>query len=174
MDNIIEDKSFRFAIRVVNLYKYLCRTQKEFILSKQLLRAGTSIGANVAESQQAQSRADFISKLSIALKETSETKYWLRLLKATDYLTDKEYQSVREDCKELETLKIYGNPTDTTVIIDCDALKSLNTQDCKSSLSLVNLPAIDDYVLPSRITGACIFDEVKTIPEVNCKKKIIR
>ena len=80
MENIIENKSFHFAIRIVNLYKYLCRTQKEFILSKQLLRAGTSIGANVAESQQAQSRADFISKLSIALKETSETKYWLRLL----------------------------------------------------------------------------------------------
>ena len=79
-----------------------------------------------------------------------------------------------EDCKELETLKIYGNPTDTTVIIDCETLKSLNTQDCKSSLSLVNLPAIEDYVLPSRITGSCIFDEVKTVPEVNCKKKIIR
>ena len=106
MENIIEDKSFRFAIRIVNLYKYLCRTQKEFILSKQLLRAGTSIGANVAESQQAQSRADFISKLSIALKETSETKYWLRLLKATDYLTDKEVHSIYSDCIELEKLLV--------------------------------------------------------------------
>ena len=106
MDNIIEDKSFRFAIRIVNLYKYLCRTQKEFILSKQLLRAGTSIGANVAESQQAQSRADFISKLSIALKETSETKYWLRLLKATDYLTDEESRSIYADCIELEKLLV--------------------------------------------------------------------
>lgn len=79
-----------------------------------------------------------------------------------------------EDCKELETLKIYGNPTDTTVIIDCEVLKSLNTQDCKSSLSLVNLPSIEDYELPARITGACIFDEVKTVPEVNCKRKVIR
>jgi four helix bundle protein len=106
MENIIENKSFHFAIRIVNLYKYLCRTQKEFILSKQLLRAGTSIGANVAESQQAQSRADFISKLSIALKETSETKYWLRLLKATDYLTDKEVHSIYSDCIELEKLLV--------------------------------------------------------------------
>ena len=106
MENIIEDKSFRFAIRIVNLYKYLCRTKKEFVLSKQLLRAGTSIGANVAESQQAQSRADFISKLSIALKETSETKYWLRLLKATDYLTDEESRSIYADCVELEKLLV--------------------------------------------------------------------
>ena len=106
MDNIIEDKSFRFAIRIVNLYKYLCRTKKEFVLSKQLLRAGTSIGANVAESQQAQSRADFIAKLSIALKETSETKYWLRLLKATDYLTDEESRSIYADCVELEKLLV--------------------------------------------------------------------
>ena len=77
--------------------------KKEFVLSKQLLRAGTSIGANVAESQQAQSRADFIAKLSIALKETSETKYWLRLLKATDYLTDEESRSIYADCVELES-----------------------------------------------------------------------
>jgi four helix bundle protein len=106
MENIIENKSFHFAIRIVNLYKYLCRTKKEFVLSKQLLRAGTSIGANVAESQQAQSRADFISKLSIALKETSETKYWLRLLKATDYLTDEESRSIYADCIELEKLLV--------------------------------------------------------------------
>ena len=106
MENIIEDKSFRYAIRIVNLYKYLCRTKKEFVLSKQLLRAGTSIGANVAESQQAQSRADFIAKLSIALKETSETKYWLRLLKATDYLTDEESRSIYADCVELEKLLV--------------------------------------------------------------------
>ena len=104
MENIIENKSFHFAIRIVNLYIYLCRTQKEFILSKQLLRAGTSIGANVAESQQAQSRADFISKLSIALKEAVETNYWLRLLRATDYLSESEFSSVFEDCRELEKL----------------------------------------------------------------------
>lgn len=79
-----------------------------------------------------------------------------------------------EDCKELEVLKIKGNPTDTTVINNCEALTSLETTDCKSSLSLVKLPSIENYELPSRITGACIFDEVKTVPEVNCKKKIIR
>ena len=75
MKNIIEKKSFDFAIRIVKLYKYLCNNKKEYVLSKQVLRSGTSIGANVAEAQQAQSKADFISKLSIALKETTETKY---------------------------------------------------------------------------------------------------
>ena len=90
MENIIEKKSFDFAIRIVRLYKYLSDKKKEFVLSKQLLRSGTSIGANVAEAQQAQSKADFISKISIALKETTETKYWLRLLNATDYLSDIE------------------------------------------------------------------------------------
>ena len=106
MDNVIEDKSFRFAIRIVNLYRYLCRDQKEYILSKQVLRAGTSIGANVAEAQQAQSRADFVAKLSIALKETSETKYWLRLLKATGYLNGAESCSIYADCIELEKILV--------------------------------------------------------------------
>ena len=106
MENTIEEKSFRFAIRIVNLYKYLSRTQREYVLSKQVLRSGTSIGANVAEAQQAQSRADFIAKLSIALKETSETKYWLRLLKATDYIIDDESRSVYADCIELEKLLV--------------------------------------------------------------------
>lgn len=82
--------------------KYLQETRKEYILSKQLMRSGTSIGANIMESQQAQSRADFISKLNIALKEAVETNYWLRLLQATDYLTDSEFTSVIADCRELE------------------------------------------------------------------------
>ena len=106
MENVIEDKSFRFAIRIVNLYRYLCRKEKEYVLSKQVLRSGTSIGANVAEAQQAQSRADFIAKLSIALKETSETKYWLRLLRATGYLSASESQSVYADCVELEKILV--------------------------------------------------------------------
>ena len=80
MDSILEQKSFRFAIRIVNLCKHLLSTKKEYTLSKQLLRCGTSIGANLAEAQQAQSKADFISKLSIALKETTETKYWKMLV----------------------------------------------------------------------------------------------
>ena len=106
MENVIEDKSFRFAIRIVNLYRYMCQEQKEYVLSKQVLRSGTSIGANIAEAQQAQSRADFISKLSIALKETSETKYWLRLLQATGYLSIDESRSVYADCIELEKLLV--------------------------------------------------------------------
>ena len=104
MHNAIEEKSFHFAVRVVKLCKYLQENKKEYILSKQLMRSGTSIGANIIESQQAQSRADFISKLNIALKEAVETNYWLRLLRATDYLTDSEYMSVIDDCKELEKL----------------------------------------------------------------------
>jgi four helix bundle protein len=104
MDNVIESKSFSFAVRIVKLCRNLQSDNKEFVLSKQLLRSGTSIGANVAESQQAQSRADFISKLSIALKEAVETNYWLRLLYATDYLSSTEYSSVITDCKELEKL----------------------------------------------------------------------
>ena len=91
-------------MRIVKLCRYLCDEKKEFILSKQLLRAGTSIGANIAESQQAQSRPDFISKLCIALKEASETDYWLRLLRATDYLSETEYRTMIVQCKELERL----------------------------------------------------------------------
>ena len=104
MDNIIEKKSFDFAIRIVKLYKYLCDKKKEYVLSKQVLRSGTSIGANVTEAQQAQSKADFISKISIALKETTETKYWLRLLNASDYLSDNEIKSILSDCVEIEKI----------------------------------------------------------------------
>ena len=106
MENIIVEKSFHFAVRTVKLYKLLCQEQKEYTLSKQLLRSGTSIGANVAEAQQAQSRADFIAKLNIALKETSETKYWLRLLHATEFLTGKQFEYMYADCIELEKLLV--------------------------------------------------------------------
>jgi four helix bundle protein len=88
--NIILNKSFDFAIRIVNLYKYLCDEKKEYILSKQLLRSGTSIGANVNESQAGQSKNDFISKMSIASKEARESKYWIELLIKTQYLDDRE------------------------------------------------------------------------------------
>ena len=101
MDSVVEKKSFRFAIRIVKLYQYLRSTKKEFVLSKQLMRSGTSIGANIAEAQQAQSRADFVAKMNIALKESAETDYWLRLLHATDYLTEQEFASVHSDCDEL-------------------------------------------------------------------------
>ena len=98
------DKSKEFAIRIVKLYQYLCEEKKEFILSKQLLRSGTSIGANLAESECAISRNDFLSKIYIALKETSETLYWLELLKKTDYLTESQYESLRSDAEELRRM----------------------------------------------------------------------
>ena len=104
MNSNVEQKSFLFSVRVVKLARYLQEEKKEYILSKQLIRSGTSIGANIVESQQAQSRADFISKLSIALKEASETNYWLRLLNATDYLSESEFSSIIADCKELERI----------------------------------------------------------------------
>ena len=104
MNYTVEEKSFQFAIRIVNLYRYFTETKKEFVLSKQLLRCGTSIGANITEAQQAQSRPDFISKLSIALKEASETDYWLRLLNATHFLSNEESTSLLEDCREIEKM----------------------------------------------------------------------
>ena len=106
MDNIIETKSFDFAVRIVNLYKYLKDKRTEDALSKQLLRSGTSIGANVAEAEQAQSKPDLVSKMNIALKETSETKYWIKLLRATEFLSEKESNSLLADCVELEKILV--------------------------------------------------------------------
>ena len=97
----VVEKSEDFAVRVINLCKYLRHTKKEYVLSKQLLRSGTSIGANVAEAQRAQSRSDFLAKMSIALKEANETFYWLRLLYRTQYLTGREFESVSQDADEL-------------------------------------------------------------------------
>ena len=99
-DTILQ-KSEDYAVRVVNLCKYLRRESGEYVLSKQLLRSGTSIGANVAEAQRAQSKADFASKMSIALKEANETFYWLRLLYRTDYLTKEAFNSLHGDTEEL-------------------------------------------------------------------------
>jgi four helix bundle protein len=106
MDNIVKDKSFHFSVRIVKLCRFLRDVKKETVMSKQLLRCGTSIGANVAESQQAQSRPDFLSKLNIALKEAAETDYWLRLLHETDYLSDHQFHSIISDCDELECLLV--------------------------------------------------------------------
>ena len=97
----IQNKSFHFAVRIVNLCKLLKTERNEFTLSSQLLRSGTSIGANISEAQEAQSRADFVSKLNIALKEARETEYWLRLLEATEYLSAVEFHSIIADCEEL-------------------------------------------------------------------------
>ena len=100
-ENIIQTKSYAFAVRIVRLYQHLSVEKKEYVLSKQVLRCGTSIGANVEEAIGGQSRADFLSKLSIAYKEARETSYWLRLLKDTDYLTVSEYNTIQADAEEL-------------------------------------------------------------------------
>ena len=100
-DNQIADKSKAFAIRIIRLYKYLTSEKKENILSRQILRSGTSIGANIREALSAQSTADFIAKMQIALKETSETEYWLELLEETEYIPEDAGKSMHEDCREL-------------------------------------------------------------------------
>ena len=106
-ENIIQQKSYAFAIRVVKLYRYLTEKKKEYVLSKQLLRSGTSVGANVEESIGGQSKKDFYSKLNIAYKEARETHYWLRILRDTNYLSQTESSSLLKDCDEL--LKIIGS-----------------------------------------------------------------
>jgi len=105
-DNVILDKSFEFAIRVVKLYNYLCDEKKEYVLSKQLLRCGTSIGANINEAQAGQSKADFIAKMSIASKEARESKYWIELLIKTEYLNinDRHTKSLVNDIEEIVKL----------------------------------------------------------------------
>ena len=100
-ESIIKDKSFAFAIRIVNLYKLLTIERKEYVLSKQLLRSGTSIGANVREALNAQSTPDFIHKLSISQKECDETLYWLELLNETNYISIKEFSSMNDDATEI-------------------------------------------------------------------------
>ena len=105
-DNVIREKSTRFAIRIVEMYRYLSETKQEYVMSKQLLRSGTSIGANVREGIYAQSKSDFISKMNIALKEAAETEYWIELLSKTEYITPKQYASINEDCREVVKLLI--------------------------------------------------------------------
>ena len=105
-DNIIQQKSFAFAIRIINLYKYLCDEKREFVLSKQLLRSGTSIGANVEEAIGGQSDNDFLSKMSIAYKESRETLYWLKLLFETKYLDKEQFEDLHNEAEEL--CKIIG------------------------------------------------------------------
>ena len=109
--NVLKEKSYKFAIRIVNLYKYLNDTQKEYVLSKQILRSGTSIGAMISEAEFAQSKADFINKLSIALKEANETSYWLSLLKDTKYLNDDMHKSIQPNVKEIIKLLISSIKT---------------------------------------------------------------
>ena len=105
-ENMILNDSKTFAVRIIKLYNYLKEIKQEFVLSKQLLRCGTSIGANVRESIYGQSKQDFISKLSIALKEANETGYWLELLHETSYLDNKQFESIYDDCEKIKATLI--------------------------------------------------------------------
>ena len=100
-ENVIKNKSFAFAIRIVKLYQFLCEAKKEFVLSKQLLRSGTAVGALIREAEHAESKTDFKHKMSIAQKEINETIYWLELLKETGYLTNEQFQSINNDAVEI-------------------------------------------------------------------------
>jgi four helix bundle protein len=105
-ENIVQEKSVKFAIRIIRLNQFLTAEKKEYVLSKQIIRSGTAIGALVKESKYAESKADFIHKLHIALKEANETDYWLLLLKETDYINEKEYQSLYAEIQELIKLLV--------------------------------------------------------------------
>ncbi len=106
MSRVVQEKSMAFAVRIVKLSKYLMEEKQEYVLSKQVLRSGTSIGANIAEAQNGQSKADFTAKMSISLAEATETAYWLELLVKTGYITEKQYESINNDCQELLKLLI--------------------------------------------------------------------
>ncbi len=105
-DNILQEKSLHFAVRIVKLHKYLCKEKHETVISKQIIRSGTSIGANINEATYGSSKDDFIAKLHIALKETAETEYWLRLLTLSDYISETESKSLVSDCLEIKRILI--------------------------------------------------------------------
>ncbi len=114
-ENVVREKSFKFAVRIVRLYQFLTNvenTNREFIMSKQILKSGTSIGANIHESRNAQTVKDFLTKLYIASKEADETGYWLELLKETGYITEEQYDSMSQDCEEI--LKLLTSIIKTT------------------------------------------------------------
>ena len=106
MENAIVEKSFEFSVRIINLYKHLQYEKKEYVLSKQILRSGTSIGANISEAQRAQSKADFNAKMNISLKEANETYYWLRLLHRTDFISDEAFNSIEKDVNEIISILV--------------------------------------------------------------------
>jgi four helix bundle protein len=105
-NNIVKEKSYRFALRVIKAYKFLSDEKREFVLSKQMLRSGTAIGALIREAEQAQSRADFVHKMNISLKEANETVYWLMLLKDSEYIDEESFMSIHKDCDELIRLLV--------------------------------------------------------------------
>lgn len=110
-ESILKEKSYKFALRIVKLNKYLNEEKREFVLSKQILRSGTSVGANVVEANRAESTADFIHKLSISLKESFETEYWLNLLKDSEYISEVQSESLINDCNELQKMLISSIKT---------------------------------------------------------------
>lgn len=109
--NFLKEKSFAFAIRIIHLYRYLQQKQREFIISKQIVRSGTAVGALIREAEQAESKKDFIHKLSIGLKEANETKYWLELMTTSGFLTQTMYDSLNNDCEELLKMLISSIKT---------------------------------------------------------------
>ena len=111
MKNVLKEKSYNFALRIVNLYKYLNQEKKEYVLSKQILRSGTSIGAMIRESEFVHSKSDFIYKLNVALKEANETDYWLMLLKDSNYISIKMYNSIEPEIKEIIKLLVSSIKT---------------------------------------------------------------
>lgn len=111
-NNIVVAKSKSFAVRCIRLYRFLCNEKHEYVISKQMLRSGTSIGANIKEAIRGQSKADFKSKMNIALKEASETEYWIEILNESEYLTECETESILNDCQEL--IKILTSIVKTT------------------------------------------------------------
>lgn len=113
-ENVIAEKSKVFALRIIKLYCYLCEDKKEYILSKQLLRSGTSIGANVKEAIRGQSKPDFYAKMNISLKEASETEYWLELLHESDYIDDNGFESIYSDCQEIVKILVSITKTQKT------------------------------------------------------------
>jgi four helix bundle protein len=111
-ENLVMIKSYAFALRIIKLYKYLITQQKEYVLSRQILRSGTAIGALVKEAEHAQSKADFLNKMNIALKEANETEYWLMLLKDSEYIDEKSFHSIQEE--SIALLKLLASIVKTT------------------------------------------------------------
>lgn len=110
-ETALQKKSKAFAVRIIKMYQFLCEEKHEYILSKQVLRSGTSIGANIREAKRAQSTADFNAKLFISLKEAEETEYWLELLVETDYITTEMYDSIYSDCEEIIKILVASTKT---------------------------------------------------------------
>lgn len=140
-ENIVMTKSYAFALRIIKLSQYLINEEKEFVLSKQILRSGTSIGALVKESEHAQSRADFINKMNVALKEANETEYWIMLLKDSGYVDEKSFQSIHQDIIEL--IRLLASIVKTTKGIN----KNVTIQSLKDGLFFSKIFGLSTKIL---------------------------